>query len=54
MTMWTFFDVIIFAAGYAASIHSWPSIKVRINGVAAEVAALRARAVALESRIKAI
>jgi hypothetical protein len=54
MTMSTFFDVLVFAAGYAASIYSWPAIKVRINGATAEVADLRAKAVALESRIKAI
>lgn len=24
MTMWTFLDAVVFAAGYAASIYSWP------------------------------
>jgi hypothetical protein len=54
MTMWILFNVLIFAAGYAASIYSWPAVKVRINGATAEVADLRARAVALESRNRAI
>src|SRR5260370_10890043 len=27
MTLWTFFDVVLFAAGYVASISSWPNIK---------------------------
>jgi outer membrane murein-binding lipoprotein Lpp len=54
MTMWTFLDVIIFAAGYVASIYSWPAIKQRINGVTAEAADLRAKAAALESKIRAL
>ena len=52
--MSTFLDVLVFAAGYAASIYSWPAVKVWINGATAEVADLRARAVALESRIRAL
>ena len=32
MTMWTFFDAVLFVAGYVASIYSWPRIKVWVNG----------------------
>ena len=48
------FDAALFATGYAASIYSWPAIKVWINGVTAEAAKLRAKAVQLEARIKAL
>jgi hypothetical protein len=41
-----------FAAGYAASIYSWPAIRARAIGLAAEIKQLRARAVALEDKIK--
>ena len=30
--MWTFFDAVLFVAGYVASIYSWPKIKVWVNG----------------------
>lgn len=52
--MHALFDVLAFAAGFAASVYSWPLIKVWINGVTAEAATLRAQAMALESRIKAL
>jgi hypothetical protein len=38
--MWTFFDAVVFAAGYAASIYSWTAIKLWYNGAAAEIAKL--------------
>jgi len=54
MTMWIFLDTALFAAGYAASIYSWPTIKVWINGVSAEAVSLRAKATALEAKIRAL
>jgi hypothetical protein len=48
-----FFEAFVFLAGYVASIYSWPRFKVWINGAAAEIASLRTRAAALESKIKA-
>ncbi len=47
--MWTFFDAIVFAAGYAVSIYSWPRIKLWVNGAESEIAALEARAAALKA-----
>ena len=47
--MWTFFDVVLFAAGYVGSIYSWPKIKIWVNGVQAEVANLEAKAAALKA-----
>ncbi len=41
------------AAGYAASIYTWPKIKVWVMGAAAEVTSLRAKASALEAAFKA-
>jgi outer membrane murein-binding lipoprotein Lpp len=49
-------DLFLFAAafggGYLACVYSWPGIKVRINGLAAEAAHLRARAQQLENNIR--
>jgi hypothetical protein len=47
--MWTFLDVFLFAAGYVASIYSWPTIKVGVNGTRAEIASLEAKAAALKA-----
>jgi hypothetical protein len=47
--MWTFFDAVVFAAGYIASIYSWPRIKVWVNGAQAEIASLEAKAAALKA-----
>jgi hypothetical protein len=41
-----------FAAGYAASVWSWPWIRAHAIGAAAEINQLRARAKALEDTIK--
>jgi hypothetical protein len=41
-----------FAGGYAASVYSWPWIRERAIGAAAEISRLRARAKALEDTIK--
>lgn len=40
------------AAGYVASIYTWPTIKVWANGMATEAASLRAKAAALEAKIR--
>lgn len=52
------FDVIvfaaIFAAGYAASIYSWPWIRIQAKGISAEVADLRQRAAMLEARLRGL
>jgi hypothetical protein len=47
--MWILFDVVLFGAGYAASIYSWPTIRQWTNGVTAEVNRLRAKAERLEA-----
>ena len=47
--MWTFFEVVLFAAGYVASIYSWPRIKIWVNGAQAEIADLEAKAAALKA-----
>jgi hypothetical protein len=40
------------AAGYAAAIYTWPAVKIRINGLSAEVAHLRAKAQKLENELR--
>ena len=52
--MWILLDAVLFAAGYTASIYSWPTVKVWINGVSAEAVSLRAKAAALEAKIRAL
>ena len=47
--MWTVLDAVLFAAGYVASIYSWPTIKVWVNGTKAEIASLEAKAAALKA-----
>ena len=47
--MWTFFDAVVFAAGYAASIYSWPGIRLWVNGARIEIAGLEAKATALKA-----
>ncbi len=49
--MWTFVDAILFAAGYAVSIYSWPRIKLWVNGAKAEIASLEAKAAALKAAL---
>jgi hypothetical protein len=51
MTMWTFFDAAVFAVGYAASIYSWPKLKLRVNGAQTEIASLEAKAAALKAAL---
>jgi hypothetical protein len=45
---------VIFAAGYAASIYSWPWLRTQAIGIAAETANLRQRAAALEAKIRGL
>lgn len=52
MIVWILTCVVLFAAGYAASVYSWPAIKVWINGAAAEIDRLRERAAALETKLR--
>ena len=49
-------DLFLFGAalafGYAAAIYTWPAVKIRINGLSAEVASLRAKAAQLENQLR--
>jgi hypothetical protein len=51
MIMWTLLDAAVFAAGYAASIYSWPKIKLGINGAETEITSLEAKASALKAAV---
>jgi hypothetical protein len=51
MTMWTFFDAVVFAVGYVASVYSWPAIKLSVNGTQTEIASLEAKAAALKAAL---
>lgn len=44
----------MFAAGYAASVYSWPSIKVWINGAWTLVGKRRTRAAKFEAKLRNI
>lgn len=50
--MWILTCFVLFAAGYAASVYSWPTIKVWINGMAAEADRLRDRVAKLEAKLR--
>ena len=52
--MWIVTCLVAFVAGYAASIYSWPMIKVWINEVAAESGRLRDRLAKLETKLRDI
>lgn len=53
MAIWTVIgDVVIFLAGYAVSAYTWPSLRTGISGISNEISKLRARADALEAKIK--
>jgi len=54
MIMWNLFDVALFAAGYVASIYSWPKIRIWINGISAEAADLRQKAAQLEAKLRSL
>jgi len=49
--MWTIFDAVVLAAGYVASIYTWPRIKLWANGAQTEIASLEARAAALKAAL---
>lgn len=49
--MWTIFDAVVLAAGYAASIYTWPRIKLWVNGAQTEIASLEAKAAALKAAL---
>lgn len=49
--MWPLFDAVVFAAGYVASIYSWPRIKLWVNGAQAEISRLEATASALKAAL---
>lgn len=44
----------VFAGGYAASIYSWPTVKIWANGLSAEAVALRVKAQQLENKIRGL
>ena len=52
--MWTFFDVVLLAAGYIAAIYTWPRIKVWIHGASSEAARLRQKASQIEAEIRSL
>ena len=49
--MWSLFDAVVFAAGYAASIYSWPRIKLWVNGAQTEIVRLEAKTAALRAAL---
>jgi hypothetical protein len=51
MNMWTVFDAVVLAAGYVASIYTWPRIKLWVNGARTEIASLEAKAAALKAAL---
>ncbi len=52
--MWIILDAVLVAAGYVASIYSWPSIKIWVNGVSTEAANLRQKAACLEATLRSL
>jgi hypothetical protein len=49
--MWTLFNAVVFAVGYAASIYSWSRIKLWVNGAQTEIVNLEAKAAALKAAL---
>jgi hypothetical protein len=49
--MWSMFDAVVLAAGYLASIYTWPRIKLWVNGAQTEIASLEAKAAALKAAL---
>ncbi len=47
-------SLVLFAAGYAASVWSWPLLRSHAIGIAAEAARLRQRATALENKLRGL
>ena len=52
--MWMLFDAVLFAAGYFASIYTWPTIKIWINGASSEAANLRQKAAWLDAKLRSL
>ena len=48
--VWLFY-ISVFAGGYAASIFTWPWIKVQVNGIEAEIDAFKAKIAALKAKL---
>jgi hypothetical protein len=44
-------DIIVFAAGYAASIYTWQWVRTKWSGAQAEIAKIEARAAALKEAV---
>ena len=49
--MFAILDILLFAAGYAASIYTWPWLRTQIQGAQSEIAALEARVTALKAAV---
>jgi hypothetical protein len=47
-------SIVVFAAGYAASVYSWPWLRTHATGIAAEASSLRQRAAALENKLRGL
>lgn len=47
------FPIAMFAGGFAASIFTWPKLKLWANGAMTEATNLRAKAAAIEAAVKA-
>jgi hypothetical protein len=47
-------DIVLFAAGYAASVYTWPWLRTKIQGAQAEITALEARVTALKTTITSL
>jgi hypothetical protein len=54
MTMEFLVDAVFFAAGYAAAVFTGPAVRTAAIGAAAEATKLRARAEALEAKIRGL
>jgi len=52
--MWSFFHVVLFAAGYVVAIYTWSRIKIWINGAAFEAARLRQKALQIEAKLRSL
>ena len=48
---WNIIDLALFAVGYAASIYTWPTVKLWVNGSKAEIAKAEAAIAALKAKL---
>lgn len=44
--------IVVFAAGYVASIYSWPWLRTHAQGAVTEINSLRQRAADLEAKLR--